>query len=59
MLQLTLNSLTESGNVAEYKRICRLLGRKPIISSNIPLKSMDNSLSALKIKRNYVQSNLH
>ena len=39
-LQLfTMKSSTVTGNVAEYNKIWRLLGRKDMIRSNIPMKS--------------------
>ena len=37
---------TVSGNVAEYRRTCRLLGRCESSLSRIPLKSWERSLSA-------------
>jgi len=49
---LTLKTLTDTGNVAEYNRICLFVGKWEIISSKRFLKSIDSSLSAYKTKTN-------
>ena len=43
---LTMKCSTVSGNVAEYRRTCRLFGRCESSLSRIPLKSWERSLSA-------------